>query len=172
MRLTGRGFRHHHKCHLAGLEALAALRTGQNAALWRKNARDADEVAGGDAGGSERELERGQLLAVLPGALGKEHLLGNESDHVALLVRQTITTDRFRPQTETAARSAGSPIERRTQHGKQQHTHCQESDAQATSRIYFNEMTATKGLVVAGALVVATAGGGVLTGSSGSRCSP
>src|SRR5262249_15655195 len=40
---------------------------------------------GGDAGRSQRELERGQLLAMLAHTLGEEHLLGHESDHVKLL---------------------------------------------------------------------------------------
>ena len=86
MRLAGRGLGHDDEGDLAGLEALAALRARQDAALRRKDARHADEIAGRDAGRPERELERRQLLAVLADTFGEEHLLGNESDHVTLLV--------------------------------------------------------------------------------------
>ena len=58
--------------------------------LGRKDARHAHQIAGGDAGRAQRELERGQLLAVLADTLGEEHLLGDESDHVTLLLSQGI----------------------------------------------------------------------------------
>src|SRR4029453_16971806 len=46
-----------------------------------KNARDARQIAGCDAGGSECQLERRQLLPVLADTLREKHLLGHESDH-------------------------------------------------------------------------------------------
>src|SRR6185295_20177140 len=82
-----RGLGHDDEGDLAGLETCHALRTREDAALGRKDARHANEVAGRDAGGTERQLERGQLLAVLPDALREEHLLRDETDHVTLLAR-------------------------------------------------------------------------------------
>jgi hypothetical protein len=86
MRLARRGFRHNDERDLPRLEAFHPLLARQNAAIRREDARNADEIARGDAGGSERQLERRQLLTVLADAFGKEHLLGNESEHVTLLV--------------------------------------------------------------------------------------
>src|SRR4029077_24116 len=43
------------------------------------------QIAGRDAGRAQRQLERGQLLAMFPDPFGEKHLLGNESDHVTLL---------------------------------------------------------------------------------------
>ena len=81
MGLSRGGFRHDNERDLAGFETLHALAARQNAALRRKDAGDANEIARRDAGGTKRELERGQLFPVFPDALCKEHLLGNESDH-------------------------------------------------------------------------------------------
>ncbi len=86
MGLAGGRFGHDAEGDLPRLQPFHALLARQDAAFRRKDARHADQIAGGDAGRAERELERGQLLAVLADALGEEHLLGNESDHVTLLV--------------------------------------------------------------------------------------
>ena len=75
------GFGHHDEGDLSRLEALHALAARQDAALRRENAGDANEVAGGDACGAERQLERGELLAVFPDSFGEEHLLRHETDH-------------------------------------------------------------------------------------------
>jgi hypothetical protein len=73
---------------LAGLKALAAFRARENAAAGRKDARHANEIARGDPGRTERELKGSELLAVLADALREKHLLGNESDHVVLLIER------------------------------------------------------------------------------------
>ena len=86
MRLARGRFGHDDKGDLSGLEALAALGTGEDAALGRKDARDPHKIACGDARGAQRELERGQLLAVFSDTFREEHLFGHESDHVTLLV--------------------------------------------------------------------------------------
>src|SRR5439155_12364608 len=82
--LAGRGFRHDDERDLPRLQPLHAVTARQDLALGRENAGDAYEVAGGDSGGAEGQLERGQLLAVLADALREKHLLRNESDHVTL----------------------------------------------------------------------------------------
>src|SRR5207245_10176766 len=59
MGLARRRLGHDDEGDLARLEALHALRARENAAFGRKDAGDADEIAGGDAGRAQRELERG-----------------------------------------------------------------------------------------------------------------
>ena len=92
-------------------------RARQNPAVRRKDARHAHEVAGGDAGGAQRQLERGQLLAVLADTLGEEHLLGDESDHVTLLVARGKLHGKHRYPTVSRnrrrARGNPRPIDRR-----------------------------------------------------------
>src|SRR5204862_6962470 len=104
VRLAGSGFGHHDERDLPRLEQLHALTAGEDAALRRKNAGDAYQVTRGDAGGTQRELERGELFPVFADTLREEHLLRDESDHVTLLV---------------AAASV---------HGTHQHSHCQGTD--------------------------------------------
>jgi hypothetical protein len=79
---------HDDECDLAGFEQFGAGGARKDAATRRKDARHADKIARSDAGRTERELEGRELLAVLARALRQEHLLGNESDHVALLVER------------------------------------------------------------------------------------
>src|SRR5947208_771362 len=85
MRLSSGGFRHHDERHLARLEALGALRTRENSASRREDARHTHEVACGNARRAQRQLERRQFLAMLADAFRKKHLLGHESDHSTLL---------------------------------------------------------------------------------------
>src|SRR6185295_15815397 len=87
VRLAGGRLGHHDERDLTGLEALHPLRTREQAAFGRKDAGYAHEIAGGYAGRAKGELERGQLFAVLSGALREKHLLGYESNHVTLLHR-------------------------------------------------------------------------------------
>jgi hypothetical protein len=87
MRLARGRLGHHHERDLTWLETLHPLGPRENAALWRKNARDPDEIARSNAGGAKGELERRQLLAMLPDTLGEEQLLGNESNHAWALLR-------------------------------------------------------------------------------------
>ena len=86
VRFARRRLGHDDEGDLAGFEPLHALRARQDAAFGRKNAGYADEIAGGDACGSQGELERCQFFPMLANAFREEHLLRNESDHVTLLV--------------------------------------------------------------------------------------
>ena len=88
MRLTRRGLRHDHERDLAGLQPFGALGARQDPAVGREDARDAHQIAGGDARGAQRQLERRQLFAVLADTLREKHLLGDESDHFTLLMSQ------------------------------------------------------------------------------------
>ena len=90
MRFARGGFRHDHEGDLSRLEALDTLGARQNAAFGRKDARHANEVARSNTRGPQGQLERGELLAVLADTLGEEHLFGNESDHVTLLVARDV----------------------------------------------------------------------------------
>src|SRR2546428_4203969 len=81
VRLARGGFRHHDEGDLSRLEELDALGAREDAALGRKDARHADEIARRDADRPQRQLERSQLLAMLPDTLGEEHLLRDETDH-------------------------------------------------------------------------------------------
>jgi len=86
VRLPRRRLGHDDEGDLAGLEALDTLRARQDPAAGWKDARYAHEVARGDTGGAQRELEGGQLFAVLADTLREKHLFGDESDHVTLLM--------------------------------------------------------------------------------------
>jgi hypothetical protein len=83
VRLARRRFRHDDERDLPVLETLDAFAARQDAALRRKDARYPHQVAGRDPGRAQRQLERGQLLAVLAHTFGEEHLLGHESGHVS-----------------------------------------------------------------------------------------
>jgi hypothetical protein len=94
VRLARRRLGHDDEGDLTGLEALHALGPREDAALRRKDARHPHQVAGGDAGRPQGQLEGGQLLAVFPDTLGEEHLLRDESDHVTLLGAGSAATRR------------------------------------------------------------------------------
>jgi hypothetical protein len=74
---------------LARLQFGQAAAFGSDLTVRRKDAGDADQVEDLDAGVAERQLEALQPGAMLAGALGKEHFLGDESfTHVDFLLAQ------------------------------------------------------------------------------------
>jgi hypothetical protein len=81
VRLSGRRFRHHDEGDLPGLQPLHALAPGQNATTWWKDARDANEVTGGNAGGTQRQLEGRQFFAMLANTFREEQFFRNEVEH-------------------------------------------------------------------------------------------
>src|SRR5207249_10185534 len=70
----------HSKHHLARIQVLQPLRPRNQLALWRKNRRDADQILCGDAGISQRQLERSEALTMLADPLSEKNPLG---DHVS-----------------------------------------------------------------------------------------
>jgi hypothetical protein len=75
--LAGGRFRHDDEGDLTGLQPLDAFAARQDAAPRREDARHTDEVAGRNAGRTQRELERGELFAVLADTLGEKHFFWN-----------------------------------------------------------------------------------------------
>src|SRR5438876_185570 len=68
------------KDHLTRIQVLQSLRTRNQLALWRKNRRDANQILCGDAGISQRQLERSEALTMLADPLSEKNPLG---DHVS-----------------------------------------------------------------------------------------
>ena len=72
MRFVGRVVAHHGKHDLPGRQVLQPFLLAEQFAVGRKNRFDAHEVELGDSCGAQRQLERSQLLAMPPHALGQK----------------------------------------------------------------------------------------------------
>ena len=78
VRFFGGIFADYRERDLAGLDVLQTFAAGNQFAIWREDGRDADDVACGDAGVSERQLETRQPFTMFPDAFGEEDLLRDE----------------------------------------------------------------------------------------------
>ena len=92
----------------AGIDRFRALRARQDPAAGRKDARHANEVAGLDAGCPQRQLERGELLAVTADALRQKQALGHETQHATS--RSSHTCPGRRSRFSSSHRSPLAPI--------------------------------------------------------------
>src|SRR5215472_3905129 len=63
------------KRHLAGLEMLQAFASGNQFAIRREDGGNADDVAGGDAGIAQGQLETGEPFPMFPDTFREEDLL-------------------------------------------------------------------------------------------------
>src|SRR5271166_5305264 len=72
MRFVGRVVAHHGKNDLSRRQVLQAFLLAEQFAVGRENRLDAHEVELGDSRGTQRQLERSQLLAMPPYALGEK----------------------------------------------------------------------------------------------------
>src|SRR5580692_1932872 len=111
MRFVGRVIAHHGENDLPRRQILQAFLLAEQFAVWREDRFDAHEVELSDSCGAQGQLERSQLLAMPPHALGQKcplrdrpHLFRLLSDAVFFytnpkLERYTVFTGEYSPNT-------------------------------------------------------------------------
>ena len=98
MRLFSRVFADDRERNLTRLDVLQAFTAGNEFAIWGKNRGDADDVARGDAGVSERQLEARKPFTMFTDAFGEEYLLRNERHGAGLpCLREWVEPEKIFP---------------------------------------------------------------------------